>query len=555
MKQTNELVFVALGGLGEIGMNCALYGFGPEKKRKWLMVDCGISFAGDELPGIDLVMPDVSFIKDKLKDLVALVITHAHEDHIGAVARLWPELKCPVYASEFAVALLKTRGLADERAPKVPLHIFQAGQVLDLAPFQVEPINMAHSIPESHGLAITTPVGTVVHTGDWKIDYTPLLGNPTNSERLKELGDAGVLALVCDSTNVLRDGISPSEQDVAATLQTLMEDAKGRVAVTTFASNVARIRAMAQAAVAAGREVVVVGRAMDNVVEIAREQGMLDGLPEFKPASALRSLPREKVAIVLTGSQGESRAALARAADNEHPDVRFDAGDRVIMSSRAIPGNEKGINRIINGLIAQGVDVITDRTHLVHVSGHPRRDELKMMYDWVRPQIAVPVHGEALHLHEHRLFAKAQGVPHVMKATDGTLLRLAPDAPEVLDTLAVGRMYTDGRVLIPHTDASISERRKLAFAGVISIAVALDDKGHLAGDPQIMVAGLPSRIRDGREFEDVIIDGLERLLEGLPKPKRRNSQAVEEAVYKGIRSLVSLEWDKKPTVHVHVIDV
>ena len=555
MKNINEFVFVALGGLGEIGMNCALYGFGPEKKRQWLMVDCGLSFAGDDLPGIDLIMPDVSFLKDKLKNLVGLVITHAHEDHIGALAELWPHLKCPVYASEFAVALLKTRGLANEGAPKIPLKIFKAGHPIDLDPFTVEPINVAHSIPESNALAITTSLGTVIHTGDWKIDATPLLGNPTNGERFKELGDAGVLALICDSTNVLREGISPSEQDVAKTLQSLMEGAKGRVAVTTFASNVARIRAAAQAAFAAGRQVVVVGRAMDNVINIAREQGMLDGLPDFKPASALRSIPRDQVVVILTGSQGEGRAALARAADGEHPDVRFDAGDRVIMSSRAIPGNETSVNRVINGLVNQGVEVVTDRTHLVHVSGHPRRDELKMMYDWVRPNIAIPVHGEALHLHEHRQFARAQGVQNVLKVGDGTVVCFAPDKPHIQDTIAVGRMYTDGRILIPHTDAAIGERRKLAFSGVISVAIAIDDKGNLAGDPHITVAGLPQKTRAGRDFEDVIIEALERLLEELPKPKRRNANAVEEAVYKGIRSIVSHEWDKKPTVHVQVIEV
>jgi ribonuclease J len=555
MKNTSELVFVALGGLGEIGMNCALYGFGPEHKRKWLMVDCGVSFAGDDLPGIDLVMPDVTFLKDKLKDLVGMVITHAHEDHIGAVAELWPQLKCPVYASDFAAALLSSRRLSEPDAPRVPLKLFRAGQPFELGPFKIEPINVAHSIPESHALAITTELGTIIHTGDWKIDHTPLLGKPTDGERLKALGDAGVIALICDSTNAMREGISPSEKDVASTLRGLMESAKGRIAVTTFASNVARIRAVAEAARDAGREVVVVGRAMENVIDIAREQGMLDGIADFKPASALRSLSRDKVAIVLTGSQGESRAALARASEGEHPDVRFDQGDRVIMSSRAIPGNEKGINRIINSLVLMGVEVITDRTHLVHVSGHPRRDELQMMYEWVRPQLSVPVHGEAMHQHEHALFARAQGVPHVIKARDGDMILLAPDKPHICNQIPVGKMYMDGSVLVSQKDPAIGERRKLAFSGVISIAVAIDEKGNLAGDPLLTVTGLPKATRHGRAFDDLIIDALERTLEGMSKPKRRDSQAVEEVIYKTIRNVVSTEWGKKPVVHVQVIDV
>src|SRR6516162_8985655 len=392
MTEENEFVFVSLGGLGEIGMNCALYGYGPANARKWLMVDLGIGFAGEDLPGVDLVMPNLDFIEKAKKDLVGIVVTHAHEDHIGALAEFWPDLGAPVYMTRFAAGLVEARRLGEPGAPKIPLTVVGLGETVGIGPFDVEFISVAHSIPESSALAIRTPAGLVVHTGDWKIDPTPVLGPMTDETRLRALGDEGVLGLVCDSTNVLREGESPSERDVAATLKDLVFKAKGRVVVTTFASNVARLRAAAEAGIAAGRQVCVIGRAMERVIAVARECGMLDGVPQFLGMDAFERLSRDKILALATGSQGEPRAALARMAEDQHPTAELSTGDTVIFSSRTIPGNEKAVGKLINAFTAGGVEVVTDRNALVHVSGHPRRAELAKMYAWLRPKIAIPAH-------------------------------------------------------------------------------------------------------------------------------------------------------------------
>ena len=399
MARPDELTFAPLGGVGEIGMNLSIYGLGNRHQRSWLAVDLGVSFGDEEhLPGIDLIMPDITFLEKERKNLVGLVLTHAHEDHFGAIIDLWPKLQCPIYATQFSAALFAAKLEAERNPPKIPVTVVPSGGRIDLGPFNVEFIPVAHSIPESHALAIHTEVGTVLHTGDWKIDPTPILGPPTDEKRLRELGDAGVLALVGNSTNAVRDGRSPSEAEVAKTIAELVKSARGRVAVTTFASNVARVKAVADAAKEAGREVVVVGRAMERVAQVARECGYLDGVQSFRGMDLYGHFPPDKVLALCTGSQGEPRAALARIANNDHPMVTLNKGDSVIFSSRTIPGNEKAVGDIINGLVSQGVEVITDRTHLVHVSGHPRRDELRDIISWVRPQILIPVHGEALHL-------------------------------------------------------------------------------------------------------------------------------------------------------------
>src|SRR5689334_19723958 len=393
-----ELLFAPLGGVGEIGMNLALYGLGDGGKRTWMVVDCGVSFAGDELPGVDLIMPDIAFLMEERRNLAGLVLTHAHEDHFGALLDLWPKLRCPVYATPFTAALFEAKRLGEPLAPDVPIKVLPLGSRFDVGPFNVELVSVSHSIPESNALIIRTPLGNVLHTGDWKLDPTPIIGPPTDEAKLRALGDEGCLALVGDSTNAIRDGRSPSEADVAATLRELIAAARGRIAVTTFASNVARMRSVAEAAAAAGREVVVVGRAMDRVAQVARENGYLEGISEFRSTDVYGHLPPDKVVALCTGSQGEPRAALARIAEDQHPEVTFSKGDTVIFSSRTIPGNEKAVGHVINGLVRQGIEVITDRTHLVHVSGHPRRAEMEELYRWVRPRVAIPVHGEALHL-------------------------------------------------------------------------------------------------------------------------------------------------------------
>src|SRR3954468_10985501 len=552
----DELVFVPLGGLGEIGMNAALYGFGPEDRRQWVLVDCGIGFASEEhMPGVDLMFPDLRFLEDERRNLLGILITHAHEDHIGALAELWPRLRVPVYATRFPIGLLETRRLSEPGAPKVALREVAAGQRLTLGPFEVEYVPVAHSIPESNALAIRTPLGLVLHTGDWKLDDTPYLGDTTSETVFSRLGDEGVLALVCDSTNVVRDGRSPSESEVAKRLAELVADAPHRVAVTTFASNVARLRAVAEAARACGREVVVVGRAMDRVVQVASECGYLDDLPEFRRPEVYGYLPRDKVVALLTGSQGEPRAALARIASNEHPEIALSPGDKVIFSSRVIPGNERGVGQIMNDLVRRGIDVITDRTDLVHVSGHPRQDELAAMYRWTRPRIAVPAHGEDVHLAEHAAFAKAQGVPIVVKARNGTVVRFAPGKPEIVDEVPTGRLYKDGDILIGAGDRAIPERRRLAFAGVVSVAIAIDKRGEIAGDPVVDAVGLPSVTRQGESILERIADTVGQTLDGLSGMEPRDPQKGETALQRAVRAAVQQAWGKKPTCHVLIVEI
>jgi ribonuclease J len=554
MNDDNELVFAPLGGLGEVGMNCALYGFGPPRGRKWLMVDLGVAFAGEELPGVDLILPDLAFIEKAKKNLVGLVITHAHEDHIGALAELWPRLGVPVYATRFAASLAEARRLGEPGAPKIPIHIVAQGMRLDIGPFDVEFVAVAHSIPESCALAIRTPAGLVVHTGDWKIDSTPTIGLATDERRLRQLGEEGVLALICDSTNMLREGESPSEADVAKNLSALVGKAKGRVVVTTFASNVARLKAAAEAGFANGRQVAILGRAMERVVAVARECGYFDGVPPLLGPDPFERLARDKALALATGSQGEPRAALARLAEDEHPSASLASGDLVVFSSRTIPGNEKAVGKIVNGLVTQGVEVVTDRTELVHVSGHPRRAEVAKLYAWLKPKIAVPAHGEPVHLSEHVAFAKAQGVAQVVRAFDGDMVRLADGDARVVGRIDHGRLFKDGEILLPRDDDCVDQRRKLGFAGVVSIAIALTAKGEMAGDPDVLIAGLPKATRLGVGLDEIVDAAIFETFESLPRGKRRDADFVSDAIERAVRNAVNAAWGKKPTAHVLVVE-
>ena len=554
MADREEIVFAPLGGLGEIGMNAALYGFGPAKKRKWILVDCGVAFAGADMPGVDLILPDLSFIEKRREDLLGLIVTHAHEDHVGAIAALWPRLGCPVYATRFAAGLLATRRLAEPGAPKVPIHEVAQGGRLTLGPFEIEFVPMSHSIPESNLLAIRTGAGLVVHTGDWKLDPTPGLGRPTDVARLKQLGEEGVRALICDSTNILRDGESPSETQVAETLREKILAARGRVLVTTFASNVARLRAVCLAAQAAGRRVVLAGRAMERSLEVARECGYLDDVPELLSLESFSRLPADRILILATGSQGEARAAMARIVRGEHA-VKLSPNDLVIFSSRTIPGNEREVNAIVNGLILQGVDVLTDRDALVHCSGHPRRGEVEKLYQWLRPQLAVPAHGEALHLQVHADFARKAGVKHVMVAHNGDMLALGPDAPAHLDQIPHGKLYHDGDLILSETEECFRERHRLAAAGIISIAFALTAKGDVAGVPDVTMFGLPRKTRDNRPMDEVVDRALFETLDSLPRARKRDIDAACNAVERAVRAAVAGVWGKKPHVHVLAIEV
>jgi ribonuclease J len=550
---SNDFVFVPFGGVGEIGMNLSLYGYGPPRARKWLMVDCGLGFPGADLPGIDVVYPDIAFVEKIAKDLVAICITHAHEDHIGALVALWPKLKCKVFATQFATGLIELKRLNEPGAPKIDIRRVKAGDVLDLDPFRVEYIAVAHSIPEANALAIRTPLGTALHTGDWKIDPDPGVGNRIDEARLRALGDEGVDVLICDSTNILREGDSFSESDVARVLRPLIAEATGRVVVTTFASNVSRLRAIAEAGQACGRTVVVAGRAMDRVTQVARECGFLDGVPGFHAPEMLATLPRERTLIVATGSQGEPRAAMMRAAQKDHPWIKLDAGDRVIFSSRAIPGNARQVHGVINSLCNIGVEVITDHDHLVHCSGHPRRGEVRQMYEWVRPKSAVPVHGEAHHLTQHVAFAKSCGVEQSLSARDGDMVQLLPGPPAIVNKVPSGRLLKDGDVVIKEDDGAVRERNKLAFAGVISVALVVDKNGEMVGDPDVVCAGLPKKGKFGEDMGEVIDEALFATFEGLPRARRRDPNTVSTAIERSVRGAVNGVWGKKPIVHVLVV--
>jgi ribonuclease J len=556
MAEGNEFTFAPLGGVGEIGMNLSIYGFGNRRQRAWLAVDLGVSFGDEEhLPGIDTIMPDISFLVKERKNLVGLVLTHAHEDHFGAIIDLWPRLKCPIYATKFSAALFEAKCASERNPPKIPVTVVPSGGRIELGPFGVEFIPVAHSIPESHALAIHTAVGTALHTGDWKLDPTPVTGPPTDERRLRELGDAGVMALIGDSTNAVREGRSPSETEVSRTIAELVKGAKGRVAVTTFASNVARLRAVADAGRLSGREVVVVGRAMERVVQVARETGYLDGVQNFRSAELYGHFPPDKVLALCTGSQGEPRAALSRIANDDHPQVTLNKGDCVIFSSRTIPGNEKAVGSIINGLIGQGIEVITDRTHLVHVSGHPRRDELRDMIGWVRPQLLIPVHGEALHLFEHAKLARAAGVPKVLVCRNGDLVMLGPGEPGIIEELPSGRLYKDGNILEDSKSRAVVERRRMGFAGCAFVALAMDEKGELADDPEIELIGIPEKNMAGEAIDDIVFDIVVSTVEGLPRARRRDPDALAESVRRAVRATVNEHWGKKPLCFVHVLTV
>ncbi|WP_068082800.1 ribonuclease J [Polycladidibacter stylochi] len=546
MGARSDIVFLPLGGVGEIGMNLGLYGVGAEHERRWLIVDFGICFAGPELPGVDLVLPDIRFLEEERSRIDGIVITHAHEDHYGALGYLWDKLQLPLYATPFTAGLLAAKGHHDGRDEAIPVNIVHAGERHQIGAFDVELIAMTHSIPEACALAIRSSGQMVVHSGDWKIDLTPGVGDGIDLARLGELGEEGVEAFICDSTNAMREGISPSEADVQDELTELIKAAPHRVAVTTFASNVARIRAVALAAKEAGREVVMIGRSMLRVGELARELGYLDGVPAFLDEEAYGLLPRNKVVALLTGSQGENRAALARIAGDNHRQVALSAGDTVIFSSRTIPGNEKAVFGIMNQLIQQNIKVITDRDALVHVSGHPRRGELAQVYDLLKPKRVVPVHGEAAHMQAHKEFAIGRGVEDTRIIRDGDMVRLCPGPLEVIDEAPVGITVRDGHLIAPPEETGVQERRKLSYGGCVMVSLAVNGKGDLEGDIDVVLFGHPDVNGDEIPFEDVVRDAVYGAVISIPKGRRKDVELVREAARRSARYAVVEHWGKKP---------
>jgi len=552
-RAKDELVFMALGGIGEIGMNCYLYGLGPADERQWLMVDLGITFPeGENDPGVDVILPDLRFIEAERASLAGLVLTHAHEDHFGAVIELWPRLNAPIYATPFTAALLKAKLAEYGGGAKLPIHEVALNSRFNVGPFGVELISVAHSIPESNALAISTPHGLVLHTGDWKLDPTPVIGAPTDTERLAALGIEGVMAMICDSTNALREGRSPSELDVAQSLARIISGAKRRVAVTIFASNVARLRAVADATRRAGRQLVVAGRAMHRMIDVAVSTGYLPQNFKYLDQDQFSYLQPHEVVALCTGSQGEPRAAMARVAADEHPAIKLDKGDLVIFSSRTIPGNERAVGQIQNRLVDMGCELVTDNDALVHVTGHPRREELKEMYGWIKPRIAIPMHGEARHLAEHAKLARAAGVNEVLSVRNGDIVRLAPGAAEIIDEAPVGRLFRDGHLLVPSEDGPVRERRSLAFAGIVVVALPQSAREGVVPDPEVVLDGVPARDAEGRSMLDIVRDAVEGTISSIPRKRQHDTEMVREAVRRAVRAAVDRAWGKRPIVKVLV---
>ncbi len=545
--ETGDFAFLPLGGTGEIGMNLNLYRYGG----KFLAVDCGIGFGGAENPEVEVMMPDPGFIAERRDQLVGLVITHAHEDHIGAVAWLWPQLRCPVFATPFAAAVLRRKLAEVQLQNQVKITVVPPGGAFELAPFSLRFVRLAHSIPESQALAIRTPAGLVVHTGDWKLDPEPLVGPPTDEAAFAALGEEGVLALVCDSTNAMVEGHSGSEAEVRRSLSVLIRGLRGRVAVTCFASNVARVETIAMAARDAGRSVAMVGRSLRNLDAAARECGYLRGIPPFLSEDDVDDVADDNLLILITGSQGEPRSALARVAMDTHPRIVLGEGDTVIFSSRMIPGNERPIGTVQDNLVRRGVNVMTDADHFVHVSGHPARDELRRLYRLVKPRYAVPVHGEWRHLSAHAELAREAGAMPVL-IEDGDILSLSPNRVEVIDSAPVGRLVLDGTRLVPLAGGVMSARRRMLFNGVVLGSLAVDASGRLCGTPRLSAPGLfepedPETGRILRDFAAAVAD--------LPAAVRREDAALEEAARTALRRALGKRLGKRPMVDVHVMRV
>ena len=549
-SRAEELLFVPLGGAGEIGMNLNLYGY----DGVWVMVDLGITFADERLPGIEVVMPDPAFIAERCDSLLGLVLTHAHEDHIGAVPYLWPQLRCPIYATPFTASVLRRKleevGLADE----APITVVPLSGRFALGPFTFELITLTHSIPEPNAVAIRTPLGTILHTGDWKLDPEPLVGEVADAAALRRLGAEGVLAMVCDSTNVLRSGVSGSEADLRESLSKLVAQSTQRVAIACFASNVARLETIGFVAKANGRHAALVGRSLWRIYEAALENGYLKSVPRFLADHEAALLPRDKVVLAMTGSQGEPRSALARVTAGEHPQIVLEPGDTAIFSSRIIPGNERAIFRLQSALARLGVEIITEHDEFVHVSGHPARDELAEMYAWVRPRIAVPVHGEARHLIEHARFARACQVREAVVVTNGDILRLAPGPAEIVGQAPVGRLGLDGTALVPTEGELVKSRARMVWHGAAVATVVVDAAGDLVDPPLLALPGLVGDEASAGLVAEATTAIL-KAIEGLPPGARSDDAALREAVRLAVRRSVRLARGKKPAIEVHLVRV
>jgi len=541
-----ELLFVPLGGAGEIGLNLNLYQLDDE----WLMVDLGLSFADETLPGVEIVLPDPSFIVERSESLCGLVLTHAHEDHFGALPYLWERLRCPIYCTRFTAAVLR-RKLEEAGIKRAVLNIVAPGERFMVGPFDCSLLQVTHSIPESHALALRTPLGNVLHTGDWKLDPEPLVGPLTATDDLEAFGREGVLAMVADSTNILNPGTSGSEAEVRDSLTSLIGPLPNRVLLTTFASNIARLETAIHVAQAVGRHAVPVGRSMHRMIEAAREVGYLRGLPPLLDERPGSDLPRDKVLWLSTGCQGEPRAALSRIAAGQHPNVKLEPQDVVIFSSKIIPGNERTLYNLHNSLVSRGVEVITEHDHFVHVSGHPCRDEVEQMYHWIRPRIAIPVHGEPRHLHEHLTFARGLGVPEVVEVKNGDLVRLAPGPAAVVDEVPTGRLVLENDELIAAGDDLFRTRRRLMHHGTVLVGLVLDSYGALLASPQLSTFGAADLERESG-LDRAVLGEIEDAIEDLDDEAALDDERIRQAARGAVRRALRLAREKRPIIEVQI---
>ena len=552
--QKDELLFCPLGGSGEIGMNMNLYAYGKPSEQKWIIIDTGVTFADDTIPGIDVIYPDPGFIIDRKDDLLGIVITHAHEDHVGAITHLWQKLNCKIYATPFTAVLIKEKFKEKNIDINNFLQIVELNGKINLGPFKIEYITLTHSILEPNGLRIETPAGTILHTGDWKVDPNPLIGGKINSDRLKEIGNEGVLAMICDSTNVFSMGRSGSELDVRKNILNLMSNLKKRIIVTSFASNVARMETIFFCAEKTGRQISLVGRSMHRIYKAARQCGYLKNVIDPIDPRDAKNISREKIVYLCTGSQGEPMGAMMRISNYTHPDVYIEKGDAVIFSSKIIPGNEKKLYKLHNQLVKEGIEVISEETEFVHVSGHPNREDLKDMYNWVKPECIIPVHGEHRHMIEHVKFAKEMQIKNTVLVENGDIVKIAPGGkPAVYDKAPHGRLYVDGSVSIEEDGQSIKDRRNISNNGFMDVTIIISSNGNIIKDPLLTIRGLP--IYDSEEFKFGLQEKIFEASKTFSLTNKKQESNLIDAIKVTCRKYSREKTGKKPLTNINLVRV
>jgi len=555
MSQKDQLIFCPLGGSGEIGMNMNLFAYGRPDNQKWLIVDIGVTFADDTLPGINLIYPDPGFIIDKKDDLLGIILTHAHEDHIGAIVHIWPQLKCNIYATPFTSVLVKEKFKEKKIEIGNNLKIVDLNGTVKLGPFKIEFITLTHSILEPNGLSIETPVGTILHTGDWKCDPNPLIGNTINEKRLKQIGAKGVLAMICDSTNIFNPGRAGSELDVRQSLLKIMQNKNKRIIVTSFASNVARMETIFYCAKKIERQISLVGRSMHRIYKAARQCGYLKNVIDPIDSREAKKISREKIVYLCTGSQGEPMGAMMRIAHYVHPDVFIEKDDTVIFSSKIIPGNEKKLYSLHNQLVKNGIEVISEENEFVHVSGHPNQEDLKDMYNWVKPKAIIPVHGEHRHMMEHINFAKEMQVPYPVQIENGDIVQIYPgNEPHVVDKAPVGRMYIDGNISISEDSQSLKERKNLANNGYLEVTIIINNKGKVIKKPIFSFRGLPIESQND-DFIFDLEDEVTKTSRTFSLNNTKQENILIEELKKNCRKFVKEKTGKKPYTNINLVRV